>query len=316
MNNLLDFFEWRINEKVTVSDETVTINNDEYEIDNNGEVKDENTPKSIKKYISKLSDAADDAENAEITFETDRVTGGIKELKNKIKDKNINIKQKEFKEIIKNINKTYESDYIKLDGDYKDLFDIKGHAIGRGEVLLSVLYKDTRRHEQSEKGDNIIIKNNNKDGSEIEVKSAGASMPIKTKRAENTSDEYICAYSIARYIIGRNLGQIYLVIFDNGIKKISDTGDFNKDTTNYKESKESTESSNENGDKNTNGFFIMNCGNSVNPTSNKCIDKANELAEQLEKIIKVNNKKGTTTERKKFIFEYDSESKKIICTIV
>lgn len=316
MNNLLDFYDWRINEKVIVSNDKVIVNSDIYKIDSNGEVKDKNTPKIVKKYISKLSDAADDAENAEITFEKDRVTGGIKELKDKIKDKNINIKQKEFKEIIKNISKTYESDYIKLDGDYKDLFGIKGHAIGRGEVLLSVLYKDTRRHEQSEKGDNIIIKNNNKDGSEIEVKSAGASMPIKTKGAKNTSDEYICAYSIARYIIGRNLGKIYLVIFDNGIKNISDTGDFNKDTTNSKESKESTESSNENGDKNTNGFFIMNCGNSVRPTLNKCIDKANKLAENLKDKIEVNNKKGTASERNKFVFEYDSESKKIICTIV
>lgn len=208
-----------------------------------------------KKYKNKLEQSIENMLDSQNQYELDRMTGGIDKLKEKVKavldkingennsknnggenSENNSGKKIELHHITDNIKETFheiinnmeygQCKYVAVDelfNKYKnEFFAISEQGVGKGEVLLS-LFADVARHTpQISRGDNYINKldeiniDEKSRKTEIEVKSAGAVMKVCNSNYNNIKS--VCAYSIAKYLVSRNIGEnLYLVIFDNDI---------------------------------------------------------------------------------------------------
>lgn len=277
MNNIKRYDEWVLENKTSTSyysdKKTVKVDGKKYAVDDSGDVEEitddgeriDVYDKTVKKYANRTADSAEDLKNAKRSYDIDRKTGEVSDLKNGVrkldKEGHSITSEDSMKEILDTLDE-FEWKYIRLDDEYdrktvNRIFSLYTKSVGKGEVLLPSIYGDVKRKNPAEsgkegKGDDKTIDDDNTKCVDIEVKSGGSSFRVPSETPVK-SPEYTCAYSIAKYICSRNLGKIYLAIFDNDVEK--DRID------NRKAGQEnSEEQSNKIGEHKTNGFLLMNCG--------------------------------------------------------
>ena len=335
MRNIKPYEEWvsESKTKTTYSSDkkTVKVDGKKYAVDDSGEVEEitddgeriDIEDKTVKKYANRTADAAEELKDAKRSYDIERKSGEVPDLKNGIRELDKGgysiTSDDSIKDILDGLRE-FEWKYVELDGKYdrktiNRIFSLYTKSVGKGEVLLPSIYGDVKRKNPMDsgkegKGDNKTIEDDGGECVDIEVKSGGASFSVPSETLVK-SPEYTCAYSIAKYICSRNLGKIYLAIFDNDVEKDK--------IDNKKVSQEnSEEQSNKIGEHKTNGFLLMNCGESMSPNRGDTKKNADVLAtkmlqKDLINVVRLENKRK---ENRKFTIRYEGGNDgKIICMV-
>jgi hypothetical protein len=202
-----------------------------------------------------------------------------------------------------------------LQQSLKKWFKKSIHSIGKGEFLLPIIFSDVKKIHKGDKGDDVLIRKSS--NINIEVKTAGAGFKVKREYYGSVKDEedrlrLTFLKSLLTYAKGRNLGNLFLFIFDNKIKNTSETDKVDIDTT------ETTtqEDENKNGSDKFSSCLVINCGDTFGPTQkyfkNKDID--NDTATLYNKLknkkISIELKECNLTEHSTtdFFIAYDTSS--------
>lgn len=283
-----------------------------YEIDTENRETPVDDPTTIK-YVRQAFKSINKVKEQSTAETIERVTANIDDELDKMLDSYIekgkfnfydSDKYQSFLEKIKDI-KEFEGKYIGLNEfEIKDKdviskwFNPKQYkSIGKGEFLLPILFSDVKKTPITidAKGDDEIKDSDKK----IEVKTGGSSFDFygptsarlkkdplvkrgenKTRIEENFKNE--CARRIARYLLTRNIGHLYLVLFNNEIRK--------EDIT---------------------GIYVLNCGETIHFKSLSNDDeRLNHLADFLYQKIDIVDKFQYKNEiaDSDFIISYEGES--------